>query len=109
MALLADEHVASLVLLWLVRDAKEGWERWGRVSFVNKAWRNAFKTHKDLLIEYRFAHMQHMIREKNRQLHMFRVCCNCSVAFPSLWSSDDVSDDEASQYHTGSPVTSPEY
>lgn len=104
-----DEHVASLVLLWLLRDAREGWERWGHVSFVNRAWRDTFQTHKDLISEYRIAHMLHMLKEKNRQLHMFRACCSCRVAWPSLWSSDDMSDDDAVQDESGSPLTSQEY
>jgi hypothetical protein len=99
-----DEHVASLLLLLLLRDTKEGWDRWGRLVFVNKAWRDTFKTHHSQVIEYRIAHMQHMLHEKNRQLQLFRVCCSCRVAWSSLWSSDDASDDDAAiEEQEGSP------
>ena len=101
-----DEHVASLLLLWLLRDTKEGWDRWGRLAFVNKAWRDTFKAHQAQIVEYRLAHMQHMLREKSRQLHLFRVCCSCRVVWPSLGISNENSDDDE-LFEGGSPVGSP--
>jgi hypothetical protein len=100
MSLLADEHVASLVLLWLVRDAKEGWDKWGQLAFVNKAWRNVFSTNKIQLLEYRLHHMYHLLQERNKQLHIFRIMCSCRVEWPSAWSDEG---------EAGSPPTSPEY
>lgn len=109
MSLASDEHFASLVLLWLIRDAKVGWEQWGHVAFVNRAWRDAFKINKTQVDQYRLTHMSVLLAEARKQLHIFRMCCNCRVAFPSLWSSDDMSDDEAVQYEAGSALLSPQY
>jgi len=100
MSVVMDEHVASLVLLWLLRDAKVGWEQWGHVALVNRAWREAFKIHRAQIDQYRLAHMSFLLAEARKQLHIFRVCCNCRVAFPSLWSDDE---------EAGSVQTSQEY
>ena len=114
-SLVFDEHVASLVLLWMLRDTKEGWTQWGHVSFVNRTCRDAFKTYHTQAVEYRFVHMQHILKQKNWELQLFSVCCcSCRVTCPDLWSSDDVSDDEAVDYETvdyqtDSSLTSPEY
>ena len=107
-----DEHLASLLLLWLVRDANKGWEDWGALAFVNRAWRDTFRTHKAQVVDYRLAHMQHMLNEKNKQLRLFRMCCQCSVAWPSLWSDDEEngsSNDEAVANGAATPPTSQEY
>ncbi len=106
MSLLADEHVASLMLLWLLRDPKQGWERWGGLAFVNKAWHNAFKINKAQVDQYRLAHMSVLLAEARKQLHIFRVCCNCRVDFPSLWSSDD-DEFSAVENEPGSPPDYP--
>jgi hypothetical protein len=100
MSLAADEQVATLVLLWLMRDAKVGWEKWGHVAFVSRAWRDAFKINKAQVDQYRLAHMSFLLAEARKQLHIFRVCCNCRVAFPTLWSDEE---------EAGSPLPSPEY
>jgi len=57
MSLIAGENIESLVLLYLMHDAKEGWGQWAHVAFVNKAWRDDFKTHKTQLLDYRLDYL----------------------------------------------------
>jgi len=105
-----DEQIASLLLLHLTADVRDGWAGWGHLCYVNKACAAAFRSHASLLVNFCFGYMFLLVQEKNRQLHHWAVNCECA-AFER--DSDDESDADGDEVHfvdgAISPATSAEY
>jgi hypothetical protein len=105
MGLVFDEQLATLLLQHLMTDEEnEGWSRWGRLCFVNKACAIVFREHASQLVDYSFRYMYFLVNKKNRELcekdqllWLWMKNCECRVirrAFHISRESGDESDSE---------------
>lgn len=104
-----DEQLAALLLLHLIQDEREGWAGWGRLCFVNRACAAAFKAHGRQVVAYAFGHMGLLLKERDRQLHLWRVNCECGAFFRGSDDSDAGSEEMDFVDGATSPANSVEY
>jgi hypothetical protein len=110
MSIIIDEQLATLLLQHCMADVREGWAGWGQLALVNRACARVFRLHASQLVNFCFTYMHMLVQEKNRQLHLWAVNCECA-AFER--DSDDESDADGDEVHFEdgaiSPATSVEY
>jgi hypothetical protein len=92
-----DEVLVTLLLEHLMTNNKEdGWARWGRLCFVNKACARVFLNYENRLVNYCFDYLYFLVRKKNRLLvEQDRKLRWYHQRYDSgLWSSDGDSEAE---------------
>jgi hypothetical protein len=101
MALVIDEQIATLLLVYLTGDAREGWTGWGRLCFVNKACAAVFRQHASQLLNYYYGNMYLRLKEQDRLLFLWMKNCTCRAFYrsdhPETGSDESGSETEFSE------------
>jgi hypothetical protein len=111
MAIIIDEQLATLLLQHCMADVREGWAGWGQLCYVNKACAGAFRLHASQLVNFCFSYMYLLIKEKDRQLHHWRINCECAAFVRDSGDDSDAGSGSEAELDDGamSPANSVEY
>jgi len=103
MTLDIDEQIATLLLVHLTSDTREGWAGWGRLCCVNKACAATFRLHASQLVNYCCGHLllqikqkDYQLKDQDRQLWLWMKQCTCR-AFYRRDHSEAGSDERGSE------------